>query len=51
MTDTLQTRIETSPLPGTDVSLAELGARVQMARADDNVAISIQLGIPVAGLR
>ena len=50
MTDTLQTRIEASQLPGTTVSLAELGARVQVAQSGDSVAISIQLGIPVKRL-
>ena len=50
MTDTLQTRIEASPLPGTTMSLAELGARVQVAQSGDSVAISIQLGIPVKRL-
>lgn len=51
MTDSLQTRIGALPLPGTDTTIAEIGARVRVAQADASVAVMIDLGVPVAWLR
>ena len=50
MTDPLQTRIESLPIPGTAVAVRDVAGRVRVARADGAAAASIELGVPVAGL-
>jgi ATP-binding protein involved in chromosome partitioning len=51
VTDLLQARIGGLLLPGSDAPLTALGARVRVAQADGSVAVSIDLGVPVAWLR
>ena len=50
MTDPLQTRIESLPIPGTAIAVRDVAGRVRVARADGAAAASIELGVPVAGL-
>ena len=50
MTDPLQTRIESLPIPGTAIAVRDVAGRVRVARADGAAAVSIELGVPVAGL-
>lgn len=51
MTDPLQALIGRIPLPGTDTSLAASQARIRLARDGNNVAASIDLGIPLGAMR
>ncbi len=51
MTDPLQVLIASILIPGTDTSLAASQARIRLARDGDSVAVSIDLGIPLAGVR
>jgi len=50
VTDPLQTRIESLPIPGTAIAVRDVAGRVRVARADGAAAASIELGVPVAGL-
>ena len=50
MTDPLQTRIESLPIPGTAIAVRDVAGRVRVARAVGAAAVSIELGVPVAGL-
>ncbi|MGH8086249.1 MAG: iron-sulfur cluster carrier protein ApbC [Lysobacter sp.] len=50
-TEQLQQRIALLPVPGTDSTLESTGARVRVAVDEASVAVSITLGLPVAGLR
>ncbi|GAB2618895.1 iron-sulfur cluster carrier protein ApbC [Novilysobacter erysipheiresistens] len=50
-TEQLQQRIALLPVPGTDSTLESTGARVRVAVDGTSVAVSITLGLPVAGLR
>jgi len=51
VTDPLQSQIEMLPVPDTLVPLREAGGRVRIARAGAGGAVSVELGIPVAGLQ
>ncbi len=51
MTDLLQTRIGGLLVPGSETPLTAIGARVRVAQSDASVAVSIDLGVPVAWLR
>src|SRR3546814_337706 len=50
-TEQLQQRIALLFVPGTDATLESTGARVRVAVDEASVAVSITLGLPVAGLR
>lgn len=47
----LQERIGALPIPGTDVTLAQSQARIRAAVSDGNAAVSLQVGVPLAGIR
>jgi len=46
----LQERIEALPIPGTGTTLAQSQARIRVAAAEGSVAVSAQLGVPLAGI-
>lgn len=50
MTDPLQALIGSIPLPGTETSLDASQARIRLARDGDNVAVSIDVGVPLKGI-
>lgn len=51
MSEHLQALVAALPLPGTDVTLAQCGARIRLAEANGAVAVSITLGVPVGSLQ
>ena len=51
MSEDLQQRVERLPLPDTDITLGEAGARVRVAVSEGVAAVSILLPLPVGGIR
>ncbi|WP_084227510.1 iron-sulfur cluster carrier protein ApbC [Lysobacter sp. A03] len=51
VTDSLQNLIGSVLLPGTDTSLAATQARIRVARDGANVAVTVDVGVPVGGMR
>lgn len=51
MFEEVQQRLSALELPGTGVTLADAGARIRVAVVDGAAAVSIQLGMPVNGVR
>lgn len=51
MSEEVQRRIAALELPDTPVTLGEAGARIRVAVVDSAAAVSIQLGVPVNGVR
>ena len=47
----LQERIGALPIPGTDVTLAQSQARIRAGVSDGSAAVSLQVGVPLAGIR
>lgn len=47
----LQERIAALPIPGTDVTLGQSQARIRAGVGDGSAAISLQVGVPLAGIR
>ena len=51
MSEDLQQRLAGLAVPGTPVTLGQAGARIRAAVVDGAAAVSIQLGVPVDGVR
>jgi len=47
----LQERIAALPIPGTDVTLGQSQARIRAAAGDGSAAVSLQVGVPLEGIR